>query len=111
MNGIDFAQLLKFLIKKKKKIGSILSIWKVQNFNIKFWWDVEDLNFPRHNLKNYKCIHLRKYNLIKPYFLYVNIISFYKNIFSLEFPLWPSGNEPDQDPWASGFDPCPRLVG
>ena len=31
------------------------------------------------NLKNYKCIHLRKYNLINPYFLYVNIINYGDN--------------------------------
>ena len=28
----------------------------------------------------------------------------------LEFPLWLSGNKPDQYPWGCGFDPQPRSV-
>ena len=29
----------------------------------------------------------------------------------LEFPLWLSGNDPDQYPRGHGFDPWPRSVG
>ena len=44
------------------------------------------------------------YTLLYTYFIYWTK-------FRLEYPLWLSGNEPNQDPGGLRFDPWPRTLG